>query len=71
MRKDELYNLREGDTVEYNNLVYIVCGGLHSHVTLMSDHKIYPTLEVEGLLDPHRKRIILSVYNCEEFKIRK
>ena len=70
MRKDELYSLREGDTVEYNNLVYTVCGGLHSHVTLMSDHKIYPTLEVEGLLDPHRRRITLSVYNCEEFKKR-
>lgn len=71
MNKNELYILKEGDTVRYNNLVYTVCGGLHSMVTLMEDHKIYPTLEVEGLLEPHRKRIILSVYNCEEFQIAK
>lgn len=66
MQKDLLYNLKAGDIVIKNNIKYRVKAGLHSMVTLMSDHKVYMTLEVEPI-NNCGKNELLSVYNCEEF----
>ena len=69
MRKDELYSLKADDIVIKDNIQYRVKKGLHSMVTLMEDHKIYMTLEIEPI-NNSGKTELLSVYNCEEFKKR-
>ena len=65
----ELYKLEKAQTVQKSSVRYRIVE-LHSTITLMSDHRVYPTLVIEPI-NNSGKRELLSLYNCEEFQIAK